>query len=78
MLISLSVDEVIVVDNIVSCANHIYVIKDQKSIPHLLHLFSVSDVEFDALSGIIMNAVLDEGGQSRGELSYHLVGFLGR
>jgi len=75
-VISISADEVTVVDNTSWIGVHVYVMNGWEREPHLLHLSCVFDAgTADHLTEVIMHALMAEGGLTREQIARKLVCF---
>jgi len=75
-VISISIDEVIAINNTSWIGVHVYTIESWERKPHLLHLSSLSEGgTADQLTRVIMHALIDEGGLSHEEIASKLVCF---
>jgi len=76
--VSISVDEVTAVNNTLWIGIHVYVVDEWKRVPHLLHLFYVSNCgTVNHFTNVIMQTLVEEGGLSRKEITCKLVLFGG-
>jgi hypothetical protein len=75
-IISISADEVTVVDNTSWVGVHVYAMRSWERMPYLLHLSCVSESgTSDHLTNVIMYVLLGEGGLSHEEIASKLVCF---
>ena len=75
-IISISDDEVIVIDNTSWVGVHVYAMRSWERMPYLLYLSCVSKSGTSVhLTSVIMYALLDEGGLSHEEIASKLICF---
>jgi len=75
-VVSISVDEVIVIDNTSWIGIHVYTVESWERVLHLLHLSYVSESDTtNHLTNVIMSALLEEGRLICKQIALKLVSF---